>query len=187
MESSSRSGAAPSLKRWTSPEVMVSSPRFSKVKAPAVLSASASRVGQSEGAQDWRARRRAALSPVGDCFTSVLAPARRIIICSPSRRPSIHCKASARAFSKRLGFSSVACIEAEPSRMTTRRRLSCALPARKGRIRAKTTRASRRSCSRSSQLCRSLWNGALAWVSARNLCQSSVLDTSFTTRLRLRR
>ena len=39
----------------------------------------------------------------------------------------------------------------------------------------------------SSQLRRSFWNGALAWVSARNFRQSSVLETSFTTRLRLSR
>jgi len=31
------------------------------------------------------------------------------------------------------------------------------------------------------------WKGALAWVSARNCCHNSVLDTSLTTRLRLRR
>jgi hypothetical protein len=36
----------------------------------------------------------------------------------------------------------------------------------------------------SSQLRRSFWNGALAWVSARNFCQRSVLETSLMTRLR---
>ena len=31
------------------------------------------------------------------------------------------------------------------------------------------------------------WKGALAWVSAKNFCHNKVLETSFTTRLRLSR
>jgi len=97
----------------------------------------------------------AALSLVGDCFTSVPAPANKTINCSPSRRPLTHRNASVRACSKRLGCTSVACMEAEPSRMSTRSRLSRARSRKNGRINASTTSARRRSWRISSQLWRS--------------------------------
>ena len=71
--------------------------------------------------------------------------------------------------------------------MTTRSWAGLALAAKYGRASASTASVSRRICRISSQFLRSFWNGALACVSARNFCQSSVLDTSFTTRLRLSR
>ena len=78
-------------------------------------------------------------------------------------------------------------MEALASRITTCRAASEVLPEKYGRARARTTSRSTSSCSRSSQLWRRRWKGALAWVSARNFCQSRVLGTSFTTRFRLSR
>src|SRR6266446_3930341 len=105
--------------------------------------AGTSRVGPSEQTQAWMARRRAAFSLVADCLTSVLAPAWRTTIWSLLARLSTHFKAWARAFSKRDGDSSVACIEAEASRTTTVNWAGLVLVAKNGRARARTPRVKR--------------------------------------------
>ncbi|HMO63828.1 MAG TPA: hypothetical protein PKE47_01135 [Verrucomicrobiota bacterium] len=130
-------------------------------------SASPRRVGPSVTVAAATARRSAARSPVADCRTAVRAPASSTIICWPSRRPSASASACRRAASKRLGATSVLCIEAEASRITTRSDRVPSAPERTGRASARTASASRRSWSSSSQFFRSRWKGALACSSAR--------------------
>ena len=95
--------------------------------------------------------------------------------------------ASDRAFSNRDGASSVHCIEADASKMITRKLLLVERPAKKGRAIAKIASARTSNCNIKSQLCRNFWKGALACMSAKNFCHNSVLETNFTTRLRLSR
>ena len=94
---------------------------------------------------------------------------------------------SAFAWPSRLGETSVACIDADTSRMATMNRPLSSLPAKYGRVSANTASASRINWMTSSQLCRSFWNGELACVSLRNRCQRTVLETSRATRRRLSR
>ena len=117
-------------------------------------SAGTSRVGPSEQAQAWSARRNAAFSLVADCLTSVLAPAWRITIWSVSARLSTHFNASERALSNRDGLSSMACIEADASRITTRNWAGLAWVLKNGRASAKTASVNRISCRISNQFLR---------------------------------
>jgi hypothetical protein len=71
--------------------------------------------------------------------------------------------------------------------MITCRLPPASLPEKYGRASARMARTSISNWRRSSQLWRSRWKGALACVSARNFCQSNVLETRRTTRLRLSR
>jgi len=118
-------------------------------------------------------------------LTTVLAEASKISISSWSFRPSTNFRASVRAFSKRVGASSVLCMEADASSITTRRPLVVPLPVKKGRLNARIARINSNNCRKSSQFLRNFWNGAFACASARNRCHSSVLETNLTTRLRL--
>ena len=74
------------------------------------------------------ARRKSALLLVADCFTSVFPPASNTSIWSWSLRLFTRPSASVRAFSNRDGSSSVLCIEAEASRITTRKSLVVVCP-----------------------------------------------------------
>ena len=153
---SSKSGEAPSLNKCTSVLARL------RVRFWASLTAS-SRWGDESVALAWPSiERSAALALVGDWRTSVTTPASSKTMRSLSCIDSMSLAASAFAWANLLGETSVACIDADTSRIATMKRLPSSLPAKYGRVSAKTANASRTSWITSNQLCRSFWNGELA-------------------------
>jgi len=85
------------------------------------------------------------LALVGDWRTSVTTPASSNTMRSLSYIESMSLAKSAFAWPSRLGETSVACIDADTSRMATMNRPLSSLPAKYGRVSANTARASRMS------------------------------------------
>jgi len=128
---------------------------------------------------------RARLSEVNEATTRVLAPAVMTSIESPGPMRFTISRALDLASSKRDGRTSVDCMLADESRITTIL-LSCAPLARtNGRASASASSRSAISCSRSSRLFLSFWNGAFAWISDTASRHSITDETVCSLRLSL--
>ena len=121
-------------------------------------------------------------SPVAEARTVGVCPTlMRVIWLLPlkslMRRPT-----SALAASKRVGSTSVACMEAEPSSKTTTLPLTTLGTGRNGRAKANTSAAKISNCKIRSKLRRSFCQGALASRSRSSFCHSMVLLTNTSRR-----